>query len=61
MKHPKLHFGGTSFSSKDAESVAASIMEAPKVNLLLGLQRLVREMLAKAAEADTTPTSSYVY
>lgn len=61
MKHPKLHFGGTSFNPKDAESVASSIKETPKVNLLLGFKCLVREMLAKAAEADTTPSSAYVY
>lgn len=61
MKHPRIHLGGTKFSSKDAEAVANSMMDAPKVNLLLGLQRLVREMLAKAAEDDTTPASSYVY
>ncbi|MDE6339977.1 MAG: AsmA-like C-terminal region-containing protein [Muribaculaceae bacterium] len=61
LSHPKFRLGGASFSVKDGEKISNSVMVEKKANLLLELKCLVREMLAKAAEADTTPTSSYVY
>lgn len=61
MKHPKIHLGGTSFNPKDAQEVTSSFATQKKVNLLLELQCILRELLAKAAEDDKTPSSSYVY
>lgn len=61
LTHPEIRFGGAGFKIKQSEEISSSVMEAKRVNLPLELKCLVREMIEKAAEADTTPASFYVY
>ncbi len=61
FKHPEIRFGGASFKVRKGEEITASIMEEKRVNLMLELKCLIREFIEKAAEADNTPTSFYVY
>lgn len=61
FKHPEMRFGGASFKINKGEEITASVMEDKRVNLLLELKCLVRKFIEKAAEADTTPASFYVY
>lgn len=61
FKDPEIRFGGASFKVKKGEDITASVMEEKRVNLMLELKCLVREFIEKAAEADTTPASFYVY
>ncbi|MDE7114972.1 MAG: AsmA-like C-terminal region-containing protein [Muribaculaceae bacterium] len=61
LSHPEIRFGGATFKIDKGEEITSSIMEEKRLNLLLVLKRLVREMIEKAAEADSTPASNYVF
>lgn len=61
FKHPEIRFGGATFKVNKGEDITASVMEEKCVNLMLELKCLVRKFIEKAAEADTTPASFYVY
>lgn len=61
FKHPEMRFGGATFKVNKGEGITASVMEEKCVNLMLELKCLVRKFIEKAAEADTTPASFYVY
>lgn len=61
IKHPEIRLGGASFKSDKAELITSKIMENMKFNFPLKLKCLIREFMEKAAEADTTPASFYVY
>lgn len=61
LSHPEIRFGGDSFNIDKGEEITSSIMEEKRLNLMLVLKRLAREMIEKAAEADSTPASKYVF
>lgn len=61
FSHPEIRFGGATYKVNQGENISSSVMEEKRVNLPLSLKCLVREMIEKAAEADTTPASFYVY
>ena len=52
LSHPEIRFGGDSFNIDKGEEITSSIMEEKRLNLMLVLKRLAREMIEKAAEAD---------
>ena len=61
FSHPEIRFGGATYKVNQGEDISSTVMEEKRVNLPLSLKCLVREMIEKAAEADTTPASFYVY
>lgn len=61
FKHPEIKFGGVTLKIRKGEEITSSVMDNKHINLMLRLKLLIREMIEKAAEADTTPESFYTY
>lgn len=61
FRHPEIRFGGAAYKVDQGEEISSTVMEEKKINLPLELKCLIREIIEKAAEADTTPASFYTY
>lgn len=61
FKHPTIRFGGPSFKVSEGQKISSAVQEDMRINLMLQSKLLIREMIEKAAEADTTPASFFTY
>lgn len=58
---PHIRFGGVGWKGVNTNGISDGIMEADYINLPTSLRLMMHQFLQKAAAADTTPSTDYVY
>lgn len=58
---PKLSFGGAHYKPRNAQKITSAIMPTLKINLIRELRYYLKEFVEKAADADSSDNSQYLY
>ncbi len=61
FSHPKVRFGGAHWKPENAREVENTVSDSLQVNMLLETKYFIREMIHKAAMADSLGNNHYTY